>query len=436
MMLQYSVKTNNLSLFHKCNSDMADLFFAYHGPNYSRYLVWLDIFLSNIDETHPGAKELLQKGGIAVARSLLPGALSAVDKTREETFMKFAKSAGGFSGIFHMFGAYERWCRTTSARAKYHEKLLEMCGLIDDPDCPRKGKHRELEKAEIEKSEKAVINVMAAIRNFTNPFEVPDKNKLYNLASGAPVPLDVEIDVMQAEVKGKNQKDAFIRDRLATGCSAELFFEPIPRLKLKTMAACNKTAKLKTSDGKIIQYKEQSDLAFMLLIKSQVLDEPLDLDELLTYSLFPVPYIFATADGFFAKTNKAKMLHFILEAYTDLPHYPNDCFHIEDGNALIHILKDLPPTFGEICLMILDQIVFSTDSYHPDSIKSQERLHRGTSQKHILYGPAMRKPKDMKEFLSNDENAAVSANIASFSESRVLNNVKPLSLLLKAMHLI
>ena len=65
---------------------------------------------------------------------------------------------------------------------------------------------------------------MAAIRNFTNPFEVPDKNKLYNLAAGAPVPLDVEIDVMKAEVKGKNQKDAFIRDRLATGCSAELFF--------------------------------------------------------------------------------------------------------------------------------------------------------------------------------------------------------------------
>ena len=34
------------------------------------------------------------KGGIAVARSLIPGALSAVDKTMEETFMKFSKSAG------------------------------------------------------------------------------------------------------------------------------------------------------------------------------------------------------------------------------------------------------------------------------------------------------------------------------------------------------
>ena len=56
--------------------------------------MWLDMFLTNIDKFHPGAKELLMKGGITVARSLIPGALSAVDKTMEETFMKFSKSAG------------------------------------------------------------------------------------------------------------------------------------------------------------------------------------------------------------------------------------------------------------------------------------------------------------------------------------------------------
>ena len=140
----------------------------------------------------------------------------------EETFMRFAKSAGGFSGIFHMFGAYERWCRTTSSRAQYHEKLLEMCGLNDDPDCPRKGKHREMEKAEIERSKKAVIRVMAA-KNVCNPFETSDKTKLYNLASGAPVPLNVEIDLMQAEVKGNNQKNKFIQIRLLSGRPKDFF---------------------------------------------------------------------------------------------------------------------------------------------------------------------------------------------------------------------
>ena len=112
---------------------------------------------------------------------------------------------------------------------------------------------------------------MTATRYFTNPFELAHKSKLYNLVSGAPVPPDVEIDVMQAEIKGQNKKDEFIWISLTSGRSADLFVEPIPRLKLNTMAACNKTAKLTTSDGKIIQYKEQSDLAFMLLINSQVL---------------------------------------------------------------------------------------------------------------------------------------------------------------------
>ena len=50
--------------------------------------------MHNMELTHPGAKDLLSKGGIAVACSLIPGALSAVDKTMEETFMKFVKSSG------------------------------------------------------------------------------------------------------------------------------------------------------------------------------------------------------------------------------------------------------------------------------------------------------------------------------------------------------
>ena len=70
------------------------MFFTYILVCLHRYLTRYEMFLTNIDQTHPGAKELLSKGGIAVARSLIPGALSAVDKTMEETFMKFAKSQG------------------------------------------------------------------------------------------------------------------------------------------------------------------------------------------------------------------------------------------------------------------------------------------------------------------------------------------------------
>ena len=38
-MLIYAVKTHNRKLFHVCCGKMANLFFAYNGPNYSRYLI-------------------------------------------------------------------------------------------------------------------------------------------------------------------------------------------------------------------------------------------------------------------------------------------------------------------------------------------------------------------------------------------------------------
>ena len=79
---------------------------------------------------------------------------------------------------------------------------------------------------------------------------------------------------------------------------------------------------------------------------------------------------------------------------------------------MFYTLKDIPPTFGGICLKLLDQMVprkrfiFSTDSYKSDSIKAQERLRRGVSQKFIIDGPSTRKPIDLKTFLHNEDNKA------------------------------
>ena len=148
----------------------------------------------------------------------------------------------------------------------------------------------------------------------------------------------------------------------------------------------------------------------MLLIKSQHLDEPTDLDELMRYSLTPVPHSFGTSDAFFSKTNKAAMRHYLMEDAPEEVPYPTDSLHIQDDNALFHALKNLPPTFGAICLQVLDQMVatknynLSTNSYHTDSIKAQERLCRGFYQRYIIEGQATRKPVDFELFLANEEN--------------------------------
>ena len=145
-------------------------------------------------------------------------------------------------------------------------------------------------------------------------------------------------------------------------------------------------------------------------MKSQLLDEPINFDELMQYSLTPVPASLGTPDGFMAKTNKSTMLHFVLGDNLENASYPKGAIHIEDGNALFHALTNLPPTFGMIALQILDQMVskknliFSTDSYQVDSIKALERLRRGCSEKLIVEGIATRKPEDFKVFLANEDN--------------------------------
>ena len=160
-----------------------------------------------------------------------------------------------------------------------------------------------------------------------------------------------------------------------------------------------------------MQYQEQSSLAFLLLVKSQNQEEPLDLGELMKFPLLPVPPSLGTPDGFFTKTNKAAILHYLLEdATSDDLSYPQNALFIQDGMALLHTLKNLPQTCGEICLQVLDQMVakknflFSTDCYHKDSIKTQERLRRGSSARMLIAGPARRKPYDFKTFLANGEN--------------------------------
>ena len=123
--------------------------------------------------------------------------------------------------------------------------MLDMCGLSEDSDGPRAGKHRELERAKIQRT-------ILVIQNFTNSFTIPDKNHLCNIASGAPSPPDVEYDVIHAEKIGKEAKPCFICERFVTARSETKFLEPIKKQKLKTMAYYSKVVKLSTTQGKVI----------------------------------------------------------------------------------------------------------------------------------------------------------------------------------------
>ena len=169
-----AVKSNDYSLYCYCFFNMADLFFSFDGQNYSRYLTYFSVFLANVDKTHPGARELLERGAFSVARSFIPGNRCPVDKTIEETFMKHSKSHGGaggcgagLTGLVTDYKAYQRWVKTTHERTQFAEVMLSMADMLSESRSGRK--HKDLRPAEVKKSEKTVKRTVEAVTSFLKP---------------------------------------------------------------------------------------------------------------------------------------------------------------------------------------------------------------------------------------------------------------------------
>lgn len=122
--------------------------------------------------------------------------------------------------------------------------------------------HQNVLPCEIATSKKLVSRIIAVIKCFNNPFNIPDDGKLYNLSSGTPALGEVVKNALTAETVGKLAKEDFIENRLMKKSS---FFDPIKRPNLKTMAHMPKSMKLSTSENKVVEYKQQRNIEFPLL---------------------------------------------------------------------------------------------------------------------------------------------------------------------------
>ena len=301
-----AVKHNDYSLFCDTLYKMEDIFFSFDGQNYARYLTFFAVFLANIEQTHPGARSLLEKGAFSVARSFVPGNRCPVDKTIEETFMKHSKSHGGtggcgagLSGLVTDYKAYQRWVKTAHERAQFVEVMLSTADMLSEARDGRK--HKDLCSAEVKKVEKLVNKTVDAVKSFINSFDVPEDAKLYCLSSGAATSSDIEKDVLRAESAGEEAQKQFIRERLE---KKDHFFDPVKQMRLKTMGDSKKSVKLTTTKNKVIEYRQQGNIFLQLLMRSQR-GGRVEIEDLMKYPLTPVPYSLGTADGFFNKTDKS-----------------------------------------------------------------------------------------------------------------------------------
>ena len=143
----------------------------------------------------------------------------------------------------------------------------------------------------------------------------------------------------------------------------------------------------------------------------------MNMQEVLTYPLGPVPWSLATADGTPTKTAKSALLHILEGKVQPVEDVPASVVWILDGVVILHFTKDVPRIFSSLASYVF-QLVKSAashgrtstelilDQYPGVSIKNPERERRGAGGSiQIAINPGNQKcPTQWKKYPSDGSN--------------------------------
>ena len=230
--------------------------------------------------------------------------------------------------------------------------------------------HKESGSACKRRDEEDVQKVMEVISQWRNPFETTDD--LVSLSSGSIASSALKEDLLKAEEKGKSALVSFVQDRLTS--SAVGFLETLPRLKLGKFGEVKKTV---NQGGKSFVLRANRNLFARLLVIGQ--SRQIDLRDLLTHELGPVPWSLATYDGSLAKTNKSALAKLLKDGVEIFPNLTNASAVIVDAMAQLRTLPRIPNRFIDLADVILSAVIkqagearridFVADQYPSVSIK-------------------------------------------------------------------
>ena len=156
--------------------------------------------------------------------------------------------------------------------------------------------HKSLLTANKVRSARDVEKLNTAINHFVDPFsDTSDHYQLYSLASGKSASSAISNDLLHFVSRVQEAANEFIKTRLI---NFTLNFQaPMEKLKLSAFTLI----------------KAEKNVFCQLLLASQ--KNNASLDKVLEYSLGPVPWALATADGCIARTNKAQLANLLLSSY-------------------------------------------------------------------------------------------------------------------------
>ena len=142
--------------------------------------------------------------------------------------------------------------------------------------------HKEAAPQRVKRNEEDVRRLTSFSSGLmTNPFNVEEVQSLVNIATGFVLPQKIAESLLACRRKGEEQMTEFIEERLNTNDVS--FWEPIPKLKVKTLSSLTKKVKVKASEDKIATFSADRYLFGRLLILANA--RQINLIEVMTYQL-------------------------------------------------------------------------------------------------------------------------------------------------------
>lgn len=400
--LSRSIRTGDFSLYKYVMPHITNLFFAFNQQNYARWLVRYHNNLVNADTVNPEIMEELKKGYFGIQRTEKSFSRQPIDLTLEQTInADAAKRLVGIINFTNSISARQRWSLSHQIRSTIISYTYETTGLRKRQDVTA-----DLENNHIQKDAKQLKKFINGFSKFVNPFDSGlDDKQLFNISTGKVASHEVEQFLLNVDVNGDELRKKFIKE---CSESEERFEKPIPRLKILNFSSEVGKKNIK-SGGKVQEVTMQRDLFGRMLGLS--MDHAPNIEEILCYPLIPIPMSLCHFDGTICKTEKSAIV-----AVFEKNHQPGNIPNtfdvvLVDGFFLIHTLRDVPATFGNISKKIMScltatkaprvDIVF--DQYKSPSIKDYERNLRNeaNSMDFNISGPMQVRPTDFNKGLKN-----------------------------------
>eukprot|EP00057_Strongylocentrotus_purpuratus_P028770 XP_011683244.1 PREDICTED: uncharacterized protein LOC105447183 [Strongylocentrotus purpuratus] len=274
--------------------------FSYNRTNYSRYLpiYWME--MHELARTHPDILKEFQDGNFAVQRQDAYGFAGVpCDQTIEQTVNRDSKTRGGLKGFTVNKGAVCRWTVGHHERAAIMRQCEEMAGKGQ-----RAALRKDLTEGRMKRDQEDVQRIMETVTSLANPFEdvTCTSSEIVHLASGVVASSDVSTDLMVAEAKGDAAFTSYCQERLQDNDKS--IQDTLPKSKLKTFSNLAKSS-ISRVNGTEVLLKSDRDLFARLVIIGKT--RQVDLRNMMTYSLGPLPLALAKNDGCLVKTNKARL---------------------------------------------------------------------------------------------------------------------------------